>query len=96
LATGGLGHDVAAVLGVSGGGALAWHFFGERVPRVAETGWRGALLVMGGLTVVGGTFAVIHALASPIISIGLSGLLVVLLLGLPVIWRGIARPHSGA
>lgn len=96
LATGGFGHDVAAVLGLAGGGALAWHLFGERVPGGSEAGWRGGLLVVGGLAAVGGSLAAIQSLASPILSLALSGLLVIVLLGLPVLWGGIARSGSAS
>lgn len=91
LATGGFGHDVAAVLGLAGGGALAWHLFGNRVPGASEAGWRGAFLVVGGLAGVGGSFAAIQSLSSATFSVVLSGLLGIVLLGLPVVWRSIAR-----
>ncbi|MEX0837868.1 MAG: phosphatase PAP2 family protein [Gemmatimonadota bacterium] len=96
LATGGFGHEAAAVLGLAGGGMLAWHLFGDRVPGGSEADRRVGLLVGVGLAGVGGSFAAIQSLASPIFSLALSALLVVALLGLPVLWSGIARPGSAS
>lgn len=96
LATGGFGHEAAAVLGLGVGGMLAWRLFGERVPRGSEGGWRGGLLVVGGVAGVGGSFAAIQSLSSITFSLVLPGLLVIVLLGLPLLWSGIAGRGSAS
>lgn len=85
LIAGGITHDPVVVAGLAVGGGLTWHLVGEQVGTVSLSTASTRLVVVGGLTIVGGLFLAIELVAGLVSGFLLAAVLMSTLLALPVV-----------